>query len=270
MSDKVTTVEDGVRKLLTVRHRPVPDFTLEPRAPGEYHDTLVWNGNRIPLFDTHFEPRLYRLAPYGEDAGQNCTLNVYSFSGSDVPLNELAYREFDIAELLLHSPIQKVTAFVNGAAANLIAVTENGCCANLDLGCTMAPGSENQCQHRLITRHGMSCDRGAGDMTVPHQINLYTQDSAAPVFYDDDEYYLYGLSDAAVAKVVAIHAILTGERHSGDGTLAFFEKRKIYEKADRPFWADWYALDTRCKKAVAAMYESDKLGRTVELEEMSV
>ena len=254
MTEKLTSAAEGVRKLLTIRRLPVPEFSIEPRRPGSYHDTLVWNGRRIPLFDTHYDARLYRMAAYGNDADKNCTLNVYSFVGCDVPMDEHLYRELDIAELLLHSPVKKVTAFIRGHAANLIAVMENTCCANLDLGCAMAPGSVNQCQHRLITQHGMTCDRGAGDMTVNHQINVFGQD--ATLTFDDDEYYLYGLDDAQVAQALAVHAILTGKTYPGN------------PEAGPDFWKAWEAREARLQAAVRAVHESDRLGRTVTLEEV--
>ena len=51
-------------------------------------------------------------------------------------------------------------------------VMEDGTTANLDLGNTMAPGSHIQCQHRLITKHGMANDLSVTDMTV-QQISDY-------------------------------------------------------------------------------------------------
>ena len=257
MIEKITTVEAGVRKLLDLRGRPVPDFRIEPRPAGEFHDILVWNGQRIPLFDTHFDARLYRMTAYGAEADKNCTLNVYSFEGCDVPPDDLVYRELDIAELLLHSPLRKVTAFSNGAAVDLIAVMENTCCANIDLGCTMAPGSVNQCQHRLITQHGMACDRGAGDMVASHELYVFGQGAAEPVIYNDDEYYLYGLDDRQVARVLAIHAILTAQKYPGRPEGA------------PDFWTEWAARDVRLKKGVAAVRRSAETGCTVSLEEVS-
>ena len=256
MIDKITTVEAGVRRLLDLRGRPVPDFRIESRPEGEYHDILIWNGQRIPLFDTHFDARLYRMAAYGNDAEQNCTLNVYSFVGRDIPMDEHLYRELDIAELLLHSPIQKLTAFIQGYAVNLIAVTENTCCANMDLGCGMAPGSVSQFQHRLITQHGMTSDRGAGILTENHQINIYSQDSTEAVTYDDNEFYLYGLNEGQVAQALAVHAILTGKTYPGN------------PGAGPDFWKAWEAREARLQAAVRAVHESDRLGRTVTLEEV--
>ena len=120
---------------------------------------------------------------------------------------------------------------------------ENGTCANMDLGNSMTPGSQNQCQHRLITKHGMANDRIVGNMTFQHQINVYGVDSAVPVTYDDDEYYLYGLSDEQIRKVAAVYAVLTGN--------------EAYDV--------WIKNDIRYQAIVEAVYESDKQGKTVYL-----
>lgn len=236
---KVTSIAEGVEKLLTMRYREVPEYTLEPRKDGEFLDTLVWNGNRVPLFSTHFDQQIRAMAKYGQDPEQNSALNVYSYMGSDVTLDELLFRELDIAEFILHSKIKKVTAFVNKNAVNLIAVMENETTANLELGNTMEPGTHNQCQHRLITKHGAACDRSPADMIAQHQVYLYGKNGRQ--VFDDDEAYLYGLGEEDVAKVLTLHAIFT-------------EQEK---------WEDWAENEARYRKVIAAVYESDRLGKTI-------
>ncbi len=244
MITKVTSIEEGVKKLIAMRKLPIPQFTLESRHPEEYLDTLVWNGQRIPLFDMHYDPRIEYIARYGKDAEQNSALNVYSFVGNDISLSQLIYQELDIAEYVLHSRMKKLTAFVNQNAANMIVEMESGACANIDLGNTLKPGSANQCEHRLITTHGMANDRAVGTMTVFHQVNLFGIEEEAVTVYDDDEYYLYGLDEVQTRKTRAIHAILTG-------------KDELFG-----FWED---NDARYRAAVEAVYESDRLGKTVSL-----
>ncbi len=246
MIEKISSIEEGVKKLLTIRKRPAPDFKLEPERPCEYTDTLVWNEQRIPLFDARFDSRIRRIARYGNKEENNCALNVYSFVGGDTSLSQLIYREFYISEYILNSQLKKITAFVNKNAANIIAVMENETCANIDLGNSMAPGSENQCQHRLITNHGMANDRAVGTMTVEHQVNIFGKESTSPVFFDDDEYYLYGLDEQQIRKVLTIHALLTG-----------------VESYD-----SWAKIDVRCRAAVKAVYESDRLSKTVSVGEI--
>lgn len=206
--EKVTNIREGVEKLLKIRGREVPEFSLENRKEGGFTPTLLWEGKRIPLFTTRYDPRIRHIAAYGNKTEENSALNVYAFTGSDVSLDRLLYRELCIAEFILHSKIRKITAFVNENAANIIAVMEDGTTANLDLGNTMAPGSHIQCQHRLITKHGMANDLSVTDMTVQHQVYIFSEEGTA--VYDDDEYYLYGLSEEEVETVLTIHGILTG------------------------------------------------------------
>jgi hypothetical protein len=146
--EKVTSIREGVEKLLKLRGREVPEFTFENRQEGGFTPTLLWDGNVIPLFTTRYDPRIRHIAGYGNKTEENSALNVYSFVGSDVSLDRLIYRELCIAEFILHSKVKKITAFVNQNAANIIAVMEDNTTANIDLGNTMAPGSHNQCQHR--------------------------------------------------------------------------------------------------------------------------
>ncbi len=237
--ERVTSIYEGVKKLLTHRGRQVPDFTLEK---GEFGDILIWNGCAIPLFPSRYEPRIRALANYGNPPEENSALNVYSFVGRDIPLERLIYREMDIAEYVLHDKVKKITAVVNKNAVNIIAVMENGTCANMDLGNTMTPGSHNQSQHRLITTRGMANDLGVTDMTVQHQVYVYAENGMS--VYDDDEYYLYGLDEDEVAKTLTVHAILTGQIN----------------------WEGFAEQDQHCRSLVAAVYESEKQGKPVYLD----
>jgi hypothetical protein len=134
------------------------------------------------------------LRSYGQKAvKENCCLNTSSFVGKDTDISDVIYKELDIAEYLLGEPIVKVTAFMNGAACNLIAKTESGMQANLELGATMAPGTIPQFQHRLITKHGMANDKGVNDLIEQNGVYVFSDSDTRPVVYDDGEYYLYGL-----------------------------------------------------------------------------
>ncbi len=206
--EKVTDIRQGVEKLLTIRGREIPEFSLEHQKEDGFVPVLRWEGKEIPLFTTRYDPRIRHIAGYGNTPEENSALNVYAFTGSDVTLDRLIYRELCIAEFILHSKVKKIMAFVNQNAANIIAVMENDTTANMDLGNTMAPGSHMQCQHRLITKHGMANDLSAADMTVQHQVYIFGENGTS--VYDDDEYYLYGLNEEEVETVLTIHGIFTG------------------------------------------------------------
>jgi hypothetical protein len=191
--DRLTSVKDGVIRLLTIRDYAIPEFDVEPKADGDYTKTLVLEGKRIPLLFWRYEPRMNAIRNYGKKVETNCSINVSSFFGKDTTLDEVIYRELDIAEYALHSKIVKVTAFINGDACNLIAKCESGAQANLELGATMAPGTIPQFQHRLITKHGMANDKGVNDLIEQNGVYVFSDSDTRPVVYDDGEYYLYGL-----------------------------------------------------------------------------
>ena len=236
---KVTSIREGVEKLLKLRGREVPEFTVEDRQEDGFNPTLLWEGKRIPLFTIQYNPRIRRISDYGKTPEENSALNVYSFTGSDVSLDRLIYRELSIAEFILHNKIKKITAFVNGNSANIIAVMGNGTTANIDLGTTMAPGCHAQGQHRLITKHGMANDLSATEMTVQHQVYIFSETGTD--VYDDDEYYLYGLSEEEVEIVLTVHGIFTGNTNC----------------------ETWQADHERYLRMVKAVYESGKTGKSV-------
>ena len=237
--EKITEIRQGVEKLLKIRGREIPEFSLEQPKEDGFTPILLWEGKRIPLFTTRYDPRIRHIAAYGNKTEDNSALNVYAFTGSDISLDQLIYREVCIAEFILHSKIKKITAFVNENAANIIAVMEDGTTANLDLGNTMAPGSHIQCQHRLITKHGMANDLSVTDMTVQHQVYVFSEEGTK--VYDDDEYYLYGLEEQEVETVLTIHGILTGHISA----------------------ESWPEDHIRYEKMIAAVYESGKTGKPV-------
>lgn len=210
--EKVRSVKEGVIRLLTVRDLPIPEFDIVKRAEGEFTDTLVLEGKRIPLLTWRHEPRIDRMHAYGkkEPDNNNC-INTYSFVGSDIPLECLIYKELDIAEYTLGSPIVKVTAFINGAACNLLAKTAKGTVAGLELGATMAPGTIPQFNHRLITGHGMATDRTVNTLVEQSGVYLFKNDDSRPHEFNDGEYYLFGLSPEECQCATLVQGIIKGE-----------------------------------------------------------
>ena len=80
--EKITDVREGVIKLLTIREHDIPEFSIEPRKEGEFVDTFVWDGKKIPVFNMLYDPRIYQMQNWGK-RGDNSALNVYSYYASD-------------------------------------------------------------------------------------------------------------------------------------------------------------------------------------------
>lgn len=239
---KVSSVEEGVRRLLTIREVEIPDFTLIKKPDGEYVDILVMGGDRVPLPYWRYEPRMNSLRGYGQkEVSENCCINTSSFVGKGTPLVDVIYKELDIAEYTLGSPIVKVTAFINGDACNLIAKTAAGTQANLELGATMAPGTIPQFQHRLITKHGMANDKGVNDLVEQSGVYVFADNDTRPTAYDDGEYYLYGLTVDESCECTFIQGIIKGA----------VDKDALI------------AQDKHLRELIAAVYESAKCGESV-------
>ena len=239
---KVSSVVEGVRRLLTIRDAEIPELSLEKKPSGEHVDIVVIDGKRIPMLSWRYEPRMNALRNYGQKAvAENCCLNASSFVGKDVDIRDVIYKELDISEYLLGEPIVKVTAFINGAACNLIAKTASGSQANLELGATMAPGTIPQFQHRLITKHGMANDKGVNDLVEQSGVYVFSDSDTRPVVYNDGEYYLYGLTVEESVDCTFIQGIIRG-KVSADGLVA---------------------QDKHLRELVDAVYESARLGKSV-------
>ena len=82
---KVSSVVEGVRRLLTIRDAEIPELSLEKKPSGEHVDIVVIDGKRIPMLSWRYEPRMNALRNYGQKAvAENCCLNASSFVGKDV------------------------------------------------------------------------------------------------------------------------------------------------------------------------------------------
>ena len=239
---KVSSVEEGVRRLLTIRDMEIPELSVAKKPEGEHVNILTLSGKRVPLLSWRYEPRMNALRNYGQKAvAENCCLNASSFVGKDVPLVDVIYKELDISEYLLGEPIVKVPAFINGDACNLIAKTASGFQANLELGATMAPGTIPQFQHRLITKHGMANDKGVNDLVEQSGVYVFADNDTRPTVYDDGEYYLYGLGVEDSAECTYIHGIIKGVV-SADALVE---------------------QDKHLRLVIEAVYESARLGKSV-------
>ena len=247
MLDQIKTVEEGVNKLLTIREVPIPSYTFFRKTKNDLTDLLSLDGEteKIPLPYWHYDIRIRSIWRFCRNKIDTvCCLNAYSFFGKDMTFEQALYRELDIAEFVLCAKIKKVTAFKNGDACNLIAVTDRGTLANLDFGATMANGAVNQCQHRVILQNSMVNDRVVDNQVVSHGTYVFNDSSVKPEVFDDLEVYLYGLNAEDCKMALYINALIK-------------KSEKISEIR---------ANHAHLLKVMDAVFRSDKTGETVEVE----
>ncbi len=242
---RCNSIKEGVASYLKKRYYDVPEYDIIPRGDGYCETIVLSDGKKVPFLWWRHHSKIRAIHGYANnDVKSVCCVNVYSFASVDDTLRQHIYREIDTAEFILCSKTKKVTAFITGDACNLIAVMESGAVANLELGATTASGTEIQCQHRLITTHGMANDRVVDTMTVQPAISLFS-DSPRPYTYTDTDSYLYGLSPDDVDRVWFLYNMFKG--------------------ADS---ADEYITDGKHLEAVVdAVYKSAEVCATCEVEE---
>lgn len=131
--------------------------------------------------------------------------------GASLDLAAILYREFDLAEWLLSSPICAVTASITGAAANVILRLEQGIVCGVEAGATLPPGTAMVDRHELIARRGVACDRVV-DTQVP-QDSVYALTADGTHRYTDTDAELFGLeADEVLLVRAAYDALLHAER----------------------------------------------------------
>ena len=125
-------------------------------------------------------------------------------TGSPMGLAAVLYREFDLVEWLIGSPIVAIHAsMAAGRFANLLATLQSGVVASIEAGVTLPAESRPAVidRHELIARRGVASDRVV-DTQVP-QSSVYTFTAAGAAAYTDTDAELFGLENDEINLVRA-------------------------------------------------------------------
>lgn len=162
--------------------------------------------------------------------------------GSSLELAAILYREFDLVQWLLRSPICSLTASVRGPIANVIVRLASGVVGGIEAGAGLPPGTAMVDRHELIARRGVACDRVV-DTQVP-QDSVYAFTAAGTSRYTDTDAELFGLAPDEVGLVrAAYETLLHPERV-----------------------ADWRCQHQRLGRLVQLAFDSDRLGQRLVVE----
>ena len=101
--------------------------------------------------------------------------------GSSLDLAAILYREFDLAEWLLGSPIAAVTASITGPVANVIVRLANGVVCGVEAGATLPAGTAMIDRHELIAQRGVACDRVVDTQVPQNSVYAFTAAGHQPV-----------------------------------------------------------------------------------------
>ena len=147
-----------------------------------------------------------------------CLLRFCHLTDGKTSLEELLYREFDLAEFISGQRIVALHAtFTGGRSGNVIITMDNGVIGSVEVGNLLPEGQSEVDRHEIIARRGVGSDIVV-DTQIPQQsIYLMTEDS--PAVFKDTDSELYGLDDKPVERVRARFAFVkdrgSAEWHSG-------------------------------------------------------
>lgn len=131
--------------------------------------------------------------------------------GAALDLAAILYREFDLAEWLLSSPICDVTASIQGPVANVIVQLANGIVCGVEAGAMLPAGTAMIDRHELIAQRGVACDRVVDTQVPQDSVYAFTADGTSR--YTDTDAELFGLEPDEVLLVRAAYdTLLHAER----------------------------------------------------------
>lgn len=221
--EKITSIEEGVKRLYEVgEYGEVPSFEYYPAKEGEYVDTFKFNGKIYPLFWWRSEPQIASVVNSAKNRmGSACSMKISGAVSKDCSLDKFLYRQIDIAEWALNSKIKHLTSFVYENAANCILRMENETVAILELGSSLPPKAQEQTRHTVWGTQGMKSTRVVSNKIRPQAVYYY--DNEGMQTFNDNMYYLYGLTEDEVPKVIALTKVLLGKFNPEE----WLEKDKI-------------------------------------------
>lgn len=178
------TLLEGIQKLFSESSEHCPDIQL---SEERFFQAVYVGGEWVPVLSFRTNPKIVGMKAL-DVLGRPCALTAMSVCNER--LERILFQELDIAEYLLDSETEHITAYRAGSSANLIAGFMNGATAHMQLHST--PFGTRQFHHELITDQGMVSDRVVDTVIAQQALNLYSADGYE--FYTDSDLLLYGLS----------------------------------------------------------------------------
>ena len=164
--------------------------------------------------------------------------------GSEMPLEAILYREFDLVEWISGARIVRIYASMaeSEKVANVLVRLANEVICSVEAATTLPPGTPIQDRHEMIARRGVASDRVV-DTQVP-QSSVYLFGDAQTEQFTDTDAELFGLDSGDVALVRSAYEALSRPENRG-------EMRRDH---------------ARLRRLVGTAYESVRQGRRLNLE----
>lgn len=242
---KCNTIEEGVASVIKMyRYSIDKEWRHLPAGEGDLYDKLILDGTEYPFFWWRCDTQIATLIQMAPER-KPCSFKLNRSCRKSEGLDRLLYRELDIAEQVLGSPIAKVTCYRNDPALNMIATTEKEQVAIFELAAVLNEDTVEQGRHTLWGSDGMASDRVVSQKIASEAVYLFTEDEKEPETYNDIFNYMYGLSKTDATKAAAIIEILLGNIDP----------------------CEWKALDPHYRRCMAAAKDSASTGTRKEVTE---
>ncbi|MEG1515834.1 MAG: hypothetical protein RSD95_13175 [Clostridia bacterium] len=189
------TLREALERVFKYHREACPEIRL---TSDRLHRSVWMNGEAIPLFSYRTNPKIEGMKSL-ELLGSPCALTVSSV-GND-SLEQILFRELDVAEYLLGAETDHITAYRSGDSANLIVGYRNQTTAHMQLH--SSPYGERQFRHELFTTEGMVCNRVVDTVIAQNAMNIYTERGYE--YYTDADILLYGLKPIEQEEVYGIY-----------------------------------------------------------------
>jgi len=196
------TILEGLKRIYDYHGERCPEIRI---CEGEFYRSVLTDGVKVPVFSYRTAQKIEGMK-LGELLGKPCALTATSV-GHD-SLEQILFRELDVAEYLLDSQVEHITAYASGESANLIVGMENGSKAHMQL-CS-SPHGERQFHHELFTTQGTVSNRAVDSVIAQHALNVYTKDGDES--YTDADVLLFGLTGEGQELVYGIYDSLHLDR----------------------------------------------------------
>ncbi len=231
---KITCPEEGLRYLSAQYGISVPvDLHLETNpAKAELCPCLMMNGKTIPLPTWQQERRFTELKSMAEDGTLQNISSVRScrIEPTGTSLSRLLYRELDLLEWMIGSPIAYLYTVRSGAAANTAAQLKCGVVCTVETAATLSPDAQIIDKHEIIASVGVALDKAVDTQIQQNSIYVFS-DQKEPDTYTDTDFELYGLVPEEIALVRSALDILKNPEQEDVNLRRDAHLRKLVEIA---------------------------------------
>lgn len=171
-----------------------------------------------------------------------CLLRFCHLTGEGTPLDELLYREFDLAEFISgHIIVALHATITDNRSGSVIIKLDNEIIGSVEVSNFLPEGQSEVDRHEIIARRGVGSDIVV-DTQIPQQ-SIYLMTKDAPAVFKDTDSELFGLDDKQIERVRA--------------KFGFLKNRSA---------AEWHtSQDVHIRKVVKAALESNETHKKIVL-----